>query len=477
MSEVYAARSVARKHIVEQCAECNIKKNSNGLYNHDDVVKAKESMEGKLKEVFLDHVSGLTMVDLLDANDNAINKVTTTQMVTADMIINQAKKDATKTAAKAKKSTTASTDSDDDTKIITREEAKREAERQNIANQTIVGTKVGIVDVMKRLIGSDILDIVIKIADGSRDKSIDDFKLHEVFQLAFDNSVRPEVDDVLELVLEMYQCDFDFRKPIKHSMAQLKTMANKLKPFGITPGEPELALIILANIHHAKEQEWGHEFRAAMSAIRKQYSYDHIHTATSMKFILKELADADELRNMKMAPAPNVNKAHAVMKHKATLEGLNNWSTSSHADSSMSSYNYADDGFDSSQEEVMRVADRAHRRLEKKQKRDKKEKKYASSRSSAGSSEASSDIDTSSDDDTVVPVTCKYCQKYSRKQHPSHITPDTCMWNKKVKKFRFNSVCRKMKLKFIDGREFVANKEDEWPKHKPKEERKEKSDD
>ena len=89
MSVVYAARSVARKHIVEQCAECTIKKNRNGLYSHDEVVKAKETIEGKLKEVFLDHTSGLTMVDLLDTNDNAINKVTTTQMITADMLIIQ----------------------------------------------------------------------------------------------------------------------------------------------------------------------------------------------------------------------------------------------------------------------------------------------------------------------------------------------------------------------------------------------------
>ena len=53
----------------------------------------------------------------------------------------------------------------------------------------------------------------------------------------------------------MYQYDFDFSKPIKHSMAQLKTIATRLKPFGITPAELELTLILLANIHHAKEQE------------------------------------------------------------------------------------------------------------------------------------------------------------------------------------------------------------------------------
>ncbi len=106
-----------------------------------------------------------------------------------------------------------------------------------------------------------------KTADASRDKSIDNYKLHDVFQLAYNNAVQPKVDNVLDMLTEMYQYDFHFRKPIKHSMAQLKMMATRLKPFGITPAEPELTLILLANIHHAKEQDWGQEFRLAMAAI------------------------------------------------------------------------------------------------------------------------------------------------------------------------------------------------------------------
>ena len=92
-------------------------------------------------------------------------------------------------------------------------------------------------------------------------------------------------------------------------------MVTRLKSFGITPAEPELTLILLAIIHHAKEQDWGQEFRTAMAAIQKKYSYDHIHDATSLAYILKELAGADELRAMKLAPAPNSNKANAVNKY------------------------------------------------------------------------------------------------------------------------------------------------------------------
>jgi hypothetical protein len=265
MSEVYAAQIVAKKHIVEQCENCNLKKNSNGLYNHDDIVKVQETIEGKLNEVFLDHESGLGMIKLLDSTDNKINTVTTNQMISADSVINKAKKEAMTATAAAKKKDKAAKDVEPT--ITKREEAKRKAKRQNITNQTIVGTKEGIIKILKRLVGGDILDTVTKTADASRDKSIDNYKLHDVLWLAYNNAVRPEVDDVLEMLTEMYQYDFDFRKPIKHSMAQLKTMAKRLKPFGITPAEPELMLILLANIHHAKKQDWVQEFRAAMAAI------------------------------------------------------------------------------------------------------------------------------------------------------------------------------------------------------------------
>ena len=103
MSKVYVARSVAKKHIVEQWVNCNLKKNSNGLYNHDNIVKVRETIEGKLNEVFLDHDLGMGMIKLLDSIDNAINLVTTNQMISADSVINQAKKDAMTATAAAKK--------------------------------------------------------------------------------------------------------------------------------------------------------------------------------------------------------------------------------------------------------------------------------------------------------------------------------------------------------------------------------------
>ena len=76
-----------------------------------------------------------------------------------------------------------------------------------------------------------------------------------------------------------------------------------------------------------------------------------------MAYILKELAGADKLRAMKLAPAPNINKANAVGKYRSILQNANDsWDgESSYAESS--SY----DGSDSSQEKSLRVVDKHHR--------------------------------------------------------------------------------------------------------------------
>jgi hypothetical protein len=265
----------------------------------------------------------------------------------------------------------------------------------------------------------------------------------------------------------MYQYDFDFRKPIKHSMAQLKTMATRLKPFGINPAEPELTLILLANIHHAKEQDWGQEFRAAMSAIRKKYNYNHVHDATSMAFILKELAGADELRTMKLAPAPNASKANAVAKYKSILQNANDsWDgASSYADST--SY----DGSDSSQEKSLSV--KHHRDKKRSGKSSKSSKKSID----LSSSDSSSEEERKPKKKAAAVATCKYCKQYGKSQHPERFSTNECMWNKKAVCFRFADVCKQMKLKYIKGHEFEKGKEDEWPKHKAKAAKEDKKED
>jgi hypothetical protein len=195
----------------------------------------------------------------------------------------------------------------------------------------------------------------------------------------------------------------------------------------------------------------------------------------SLAFILKELAGAEELRTMKLAPAPNTSKANAVSKYRSILRGASDsWSEaeSSYADSS--SYDYKKDGFDSSQEECLRVADRHHR--------DKKR----SGKSSKGSKRSSdlSSSDSSSEEErkpkkkvATVVATCKHCKKHGKAQHPERFSADKCMWNKKAICFRYAAVCKQMGLKYIKGNEFEKGKEDKWPKHKAKAAKEDKKED
>ena len=189
-----------------------------------------------------------------------------------------------------------------------------------------------------------------------------------------------------------------------------------------------------------------------MSVIRKKYSYNHIHDATSMAYILKEQAGADELRAMKLAPAPSLSKTNAVGRYRSILRSANDsWSEAESSYADLSSYDYKKDGFDSSQEECLRVADRHHH---------VKNQSGKSSRSSKKSSDGSSS-DSSSEEErkpkkksVEVVATCKHCKKYGKTQHPERLLVDQCMWRKKAVCFRYASVCRKMGLEYVKGDKF-----------------------
>jgi hypothetical protein len=59
-----------------------------------------------------------------------------------------------------------------------------------------------------------------------------------------------------------------------------------------------------------------------MHAIRKKYTYNHMHDATLLQFILKELVGADGIRVLKDAPAPGTGTAHLVSKSVSYLQAM-----------------------------------------------------------------------------------------------------------------------------------------------------------
>jgi hypothetical protein len=59
-----------------------------------------------------------------------------------------------------------------------------------------------------------------------------------------------------------------------------------------------------------------------MQAICKKYTYNHVHNATLLQDIMKELAGADGVRELKDAPAPGTGTAHTVADSVSYLQAM-----------------------------------------------------------------------------------------------------------------------------------------------------------
>jgi hypothetical protein len=129
----------------------------------------------------------------------------------------------------------------------------------NIINQSVIGAKEGVVEAISKLVGSDITDAILRTADGSDHKSIDDFTLYEVMKVAIDGANRLSTNDVLEQLIEVINHQFDFRKKVSVNMELMQSNAARMATYGIIIGIPQLTLALLANIKTATKADYGRE--------------------------------------------------------------------------------------------------------------------------------------------------------------------------------------------------------------------------
>ncbi len=95
----------------------------------------------------------------------------------------------------------------------------------NIINQSVIGAKEGVVEAVSKLVGSDITDAILRTADGSDHKSIDNFILYNVMKVAIDGANRLSTNDVLEQLLEVINYTFDFCKKVSINMELMQLNA------------------------------------------------------------------------------------------------------------------------------------------------------------------------------------------------------------------------------------------------------------
>jgi hypothetical protein len=237
------------------------------------------------------------MVKLLDNGNNILTQVQSTDVITAGSVLKSAKKRADELAAMTGKTVLPT--------FTTRTEAQEKADQLNVINQSVIGAKEGVVETVSKLVSSDITNAVLRTADGSNHKSINNFTLYKVMKVGIDGADRPSTNDVLEQLLEVINHTFNFCKKVSVNMELMQLNAAQVATYGIVIGILQLTLTLLANIKMATKSDYGCEFCSSMQAIRKKYMYDHVHDATSLQTILTELTGTNKVRALKDAPAPN----------------------------------------------------------------------------------------------------------------------------------------------------------------------------
>jgi hypothetical protein len=469
-ADVHLARGEARDTVMESMAHVKLITNSNKQYDHDEWIKVTKTVRRVLTETFNEHSNGKGMSELLDKALNEVNAIKTTQSVHYQTIL-QASKEAAAKATKAAKAKDVSA-AVIAPLILDIEMARAEADRCNMYNQTVVGTKEGMVLALRKIVGAHIIDKIAKTPDGSDNVSIDDYTLHDIIQCATDHATRPDIDDVLALMTGFYETQFDFRETVNQNMLKLKEEATKLKQFGLSINEPKLMLVLVANINRAaKSGRWGTEFQNTISTIKKAYPYNHIHEATSMAKVLTECAEADSARNVRDAPAPGDK---ALSAHRSILLGAqSDCSSDTYWDEYDRKYCNKEAYINSDGEAYLT---KRHKRETKRNERFSRGAKGSSS-SVNSSSIASSSSDSASTKTVAEVIDCKHCKKFKRtKPHPAKVPIDKCMWNTEYVGYRFENVCKAMGLKYRSKDKYPRNNKDEWKQHKKADKDKEKKD-
>ncbi len=180
-------------------------------------------------------------------------------------------------------------------------------------------------------------------------------------KVAIDGVNRPSTNDVLEQLLEVINHTFDFRKKVSVNIELMQSNAACMATYDIVIGIPQLTLTLLANIETATKSNYGCKFCSAMHAIRKKYTYNHVHDATLLQTILTKLAGADGVRALKDAPAPNAGTAHSVADSVSFLNTMMNGD----ADSEYTKLAYGASSDSGSSEERRKYRKREHKKTKK----------------------------------------------------------------------------------------------------------------
>jgi len=166
----YTARATTKQQVLDGIDKLTLQTNEHGQYTHDAILLLQKGIQCVLVSQFSPSDPGKGMVKLLDDGDNILTCIQSTDAITAGSVLKSAKKRADKLSTTTGKTILPT--------FTTRIEAQEEADRLKVINQSVIGAKEGVVEAVSKLVGSDITDAILRTADGSDFKSIDDYTLY-----------------------------------------------------------------------------------------------------------------------------------------------------------------------------------------------------------------------------------------------------------------------------------------------------------
>jgi hypothetical protein len=171
------ARYAALELVTKQLEEIELSTTSTGAYNVDAGTKWLGGLENRLKELYVPGGSANNdgALQICNAGTDLAN-IKSTDMHTAATVLTLFKDiAAAKTAADPTQQVYAP-------EITARADANDEAERLNTRAQFIIGVKEAISKVATKRFGKNITDPVLRNADGSDFKSINDWTVEELLE-------------------------------------------------------------------------------------------------------------------------------------------------------------------------------------------------------------------------------------------------------------------------------------------------------
>ena len=187
MADQYRAAAETKSSVSEQIAQLPFPKSSTGQYNRSTAVLFKEMIQNILKEQHTQMDSGDMskpgLMMLMEKADNKLNQVKTFTKTSAAQEMAKWNKDvaAKKKAAKA---------GDPVPVECTLGQAQMLAEEANCGYQSCIGAKRGVIAEVIAKVGIDVVNDVVMVADGSRQKSVDDISLHELIEAVIDGTIQ-----------------------------------------------------------------------------------------------------------------------------------------------------------------------------------------------------------------------------------------------------------------------------------------------